>query len=34
FITWLRLRLEYVFTGDFQAPSDTIPEPLASLETV
>ncbi len=30
FITWLKLRLEYVFTGEFQAPSDTIPDPLAS----
>jgi Protein of unknown function (DUF2488) len=34
FITWLRLRLEYVLTGEFQAPSDTIPNPLASLTTV
>lgn len=32
FITWLKLRLEYVLTGEFQAPSPTIPEPLASLE--
>lgn len=31
FITWLKLRLEYVLTGEFQAPSTTIPEPLASL---
>jgi hypothetical protein len=31
FITWLKLRLEYVATGDFQAPSATIPDPLASL---
>jgi len=31
FITWLKLRLEFVKTGEFQAPSDTIPEPLASL---
>ncbi len=30
--TWLKLRLEYVVTGEFEAPSDTIPEPLASLE--
>lgn len=30
FITWLKLRLEYVFTGEFQAPSDTIPDPLAA----
>lgn len=34
FITWLKLRLEYVARGEFEAPSDTIPEPLASLETV
>lgn len=31
FITWLKLRLEYVLTGEFQAPSDSIPDPLASL---
>jgi len=31
FITWLKLRLEFVKTGEFQAPSDTIPDPLASL---
>jgi len=29
FITWLKLRLEYVLTGEFQAPADTIPDPLA-----
>lgn len=34
FITWLKLRLEYVMTGEFQAPSDTIPQPLASLAPV
>ncbi len=34
FITWLKLRLEYVATGDFQAPSETIPDPLASLDAV
>lgn len=34
FITWLKLRLEYVATGEFQAPSDTIPDPLASLDAV
>ena len=33
FITWLKLRLEYVVTGEFEAPSGTIPEPLASLTT-
>ena len=32
FITWLKLRLEYVATGEFSAPSETIPDPLASLE--
>lgn len=32
FITWLKLRLEYVIKGEFQAPSESIPEPLASLE--
>jgi hypothetical protein len=34
FITWLKLRLEYVVVGEFQAPSETIPNPLASLSTV
>jgi hypothetical protein len=34
FITWLKLRLEYVVTGEFQAPSATISDPLASLATV
>ncbi|NEP18932.1 MAG: DUF2488 family protein [Leptolyngbya sp. SIO4C1] len=34
FITWLKLRLEYVATGEFEAPSETIPDPLASLEPV
>lgn len=33
FITWLKLRLEYVATGSFEAPSEAIPDPLASLET-
>lgn len=33
FINWLKLRLEYVLTGHFEAPSDEIPDPLASLET-
>lgn len=32
FITWLKLRLEYVFKGEFQAPSTSIPEPLAGQE--
>lgn len=34
FITWLKLRLEYVAKGEFEAPSETIPDPLASLEMV
>jgi hypothetical protein len=34
FITWLKLRLEYVLTGEFEAPSASIPDPLASLATV
>ena len=34
FITWLKLRLEYVLTGESEAPSDSISDPLASLETV
>ncbi|MCU0537339.1 MAG: DUF2488 family protein [Hydrococcus sp. Prado102] len=34
FITWLKLRLEYVYIGEFKAPSATIANPLASLETV
>jgi hypothetical protein len=32
FITWLKLRLEYVLVGKFDAPSETIADPLASLE--
>jgi hypothetical protein len=34
FITWLKLRLEYVITGKFQAPADMIPDPLASIMPV
>lgn len=34
FITWLKLRLEYVLTGEFQAPSTSIPDPIASLMAV
>ena len=34
FITWLKLRLEYVATGEFQAPTDSIPDALASLDAV
>lgn len=31
FITWLKLRLEFVATGEFQAPSASIPDPLLAL---
>jgi hypothetical protein len=34
FITWLKLRLEYVITGEFSAPSPAIPNAIASLSTV
>ena len=34
FITWLKLRLEYVLTGEFNAPSESIPDPIASLSSV
>lgn len=34
FITWLKLRLEFVLTGEFQAPSETISDPKASLAPV
>jgi len=34
FITWLKLRLEYVAIGQFQAPSDAIADPVASLASV
>jgi len=30
FITWLKLRLEFVLTGEFAAPTATIPDALAS----
>ena len=30
-ITFLKLRLEYVLSGEFEAPSDSIPQPTASL---
>ncbi len=33
FITWLKLRLEYVVKGEFEAPSASIADPLGSLET-
>jgi hypothetical protein len=31
FITFLKLRLEFVARGHFDAPSDAIADPLASL---
>ena len=34
FITWLKLRLEYVLVGEFEAPSTSIADPTASLATV
>lgn len=34
FIIWLKLRLEFVIKGQFEAPSDTIPDPLASATKV
>jgi Protein of unknown function (DUF2488) len=33
FITWFKLRLEFVATGEFQAPSATIPDPIGVLAT-
>ncbi len=34
FVTWLKLRLEHVATGEFEAPSATIPDAFASLEAI
>jgi hypothetical protein len=34
FITWLKLRLEYVLMGSFSAPSPTIADAIASAATV
>ncbi len=34
FITWLKLRLEYVLTGEFSAPSSEISNALASMAPV
>lgn len=34
FIQWLKLRLEYVHVGQFDAPTEEIPDALASLATV
>lgn len=33
-ITWFKLRLEYVLVGAFEAPSEGVGDPLASLTTV
>ncbi|VXD18087.1 conserved hypothetical protein [Planktothrix serta PCC 8927] len=32
-VVWLKLRLEYVLTGEFPAPTASIPDALASLAT-
>jgi hypothetical protein len=32
FITFMKLRLEFVLRGQFDAPSGAIPDPLASLQ--
>jgi Protein of unknown function (DUF2488) len=34
FITWLKLRLEYVLMGSFSAPSPTIADAIASATTI
>ncbi|MGB3296901.1 MAG: MgPME-cyclase complex family protein [Phormidesmis sp.] len=34
FITWLKLRFQYVAKGEFEAPSETIPNGLASSEAI
>jgi hypothetical protein len=34
FITFMKLRLEFVLRGQFEAPTGTIPDPLASLADV
>ncbi|EKV02557.1 DUF2488 family protein [Leptolyngbyaceae cyanobacterium CCMR0082] len=31
FITWLKLRLEYIATGEFETPLTSVNDPLASL---
>lgn len=31
FITWLKLRLEYVYLGEFDGPTDEIPDPIKSV---
>ena len=32
FITFMKLRLEYVIEGQFDSPTDSIPDPLAEAE--
>ena len=32
-VIWFKLRLEYVFQGEFQAPTASIPDALGSLAT-
>ena len=34
FIQWLKLRLEYVHVGQFDSPTEEIPDALASLASV
>lgn len=34
FIIWLKHRLQYVLTGQFDAPSQAIPDPLADRQAV
>ncbi len=34
FINWLKLRLEYVIKGQFEAPSEDIPDPIGSREAI
>ena len=34
FITFLKLRLEFVVQGRFEAPTSAIPDPLASVEVL
>ncbi len=33
FVTWLKLRLEFVLVGEFEGPTEAIADPLASLVT-
>ncbi len=34
FVTWVKLRFEYVGVGEFETPSASISDPLASLDAV